>query len=85
MISYYNIKFKSKNRMITNPKFLKPKEKPYFHKNSLDCIEKLVDSLERLNKGKLTEKMLWEFIFLEKMLKIVTIYTSTIFVIQILL
>ena len=39
--------------MITNPDWLKPKEKPYFHQISLDCIEKLVDCLEKLNKGEI--------------------------------
>ena len=29
--------------MIVNPEWLKPKEKPYFHQISLDCIDKLVD------------------------------------------
>jgi hypothetical protein len=29
--------------MIVNPNWQKPKEKPYFHQISLDCIEKLVD------------------------------------------
>jgi hypothetical protein len=28
--------------MILNPEWLKPKEKPYFHQISLDCLEKLV-------------------------------------------
>jgi hypothetical protein len=37
--------------MITNPEWRKSKEKPYFHQISLDCIEKLVDCLEKLNKG----------------------------------
>ncbi len=36
--------------MITNPEWLKPKEKPHFHQISLDCIEKLVDCLEMFNK-----------------------------------
>ncbi len=32
--------------MIVNPEWLKPKEKPYFHQISLDCIDKLVDCME---------------------------------------
>ncbi len=32
--------------MIVNPEWLKPKEKPYFHQISLDCIEKLVECME---------------------------------------
>jgi len=36
----------SRGEMITNPEWHKPKEKPYFHQISLDCIEKLVDCLE---------------------------------------
>ncbi len=39
--------------MITNPNWLKPKEKPYFHQISLDCIEKLVKCIERFNKGEI--------------------------------
>jgi hypothetical protein len=39
--------------MIVNPEWLKPKEKPYFHQISLDCIEKLVKCIERFNKGKI--------------------------------
>ncbi len=39
--------------MIVNPDWLKPKEKPYFHQISLDCIEKLVACLERFNKGEI--------------------------------
>ncbi len=39
--------------MITNPNWLKPKEKPYFHQISLGCIEKLVNCIERFNKGKI--------------------------------
>ncbi len=37
--------------MIVNPDWLTPKEKPYFHQISLDCIEKLVECIERFNKG----------------------------------
>ena len=39
--------------MILNPEWLKPKEKPYFHQISLDCIEKLVECIERFNKGEI--------------------------------
>ena len=39
--------------MIVNPEWLKPKEKPYFHQISLDCIEKLVECIERFNKGEI--------------------------------
>ncbi len=35
--------------MITNPDWLKPKEKPYFHQISLDCIEKLVECMEGID------------------------------------
>jgi hypothetical protein len=37
--------------MILNPEWLKPKEKPYFHQISMDCLEKLVDCIGRFNKG----------------------------------
>ncbi len=39
--------------MMLNPVWLKPKEKPYFHQISLDCIEKLVKYIERFNKGEI--------------------------------
>ncbi len=39
--------------MITNPEWLKPKEKPYFHQISLDCIDKLVKCIGRFNKGEI--------------------------------
>ena len=39
--------------MIVNPEWLKPKEKPYFHQISLDCIDKLVKCIERFNKGEI--------------------------------
>ena len=39
--------------MIVNPEWLKPKEKSYFHQISLDCIEKLVNCIERFNKGEI--------------------------------
>jgi len=32
--------------MIRNPEWLKPKEKPYFHQISMDCIDKLVECME---------------------------------------
>jgi hypothetical protein len=39
--------------MITNPEWLKPKEKPYFHQISLDCIEKLVKCIAKFNIGEI--------------------------------
>ncbi len=39
--------------MILNPEWLKPKEKPYFHQISLECIEELVKCIERFNKGEI--------------------------------
>jgi hypothetical protein len=39
--------------MIVNPEWLKPKEKPYFHQISLDCIDKLVECIKRFNKGEI--------------------------------
>ncbi len=39
--------------MILNPEWLKPKEKPYFHQISLNCIEKLVECMGRFNKGEI--------------------------------
>ncbi len=35
------------------PEWLKPKEKPYFHQISLDCIEKLVDCIKRFNNDEI--------------------------------
>ncbi len=35
--------------MIANPEWLNPKEKPYFHQISLDCIEKLVECMEGID------------------------------------
>jgi hypothetical protein len=35
--------------MILNPEWLKPKEKPYFHQISLDCIDKLVECMEGID------------------------------------
>jgi hypothetical protein len=37
--------------MILNPEWHKPKEKPYFHQISMDCLEKLVKCIARFNKG----------------------------------
>jgi hypothetical protein len=39
--------------MIVNPEWLKPKEKPYFHQISMDCLEKLVDCIAKFNKGEI--------------------------------
>ncbi len=39
--------------MITNPDWLKPKVKPYFHQISLECIEEIAAYME----GNDTEKM----------------------------
>ncbi len=39
--------------MIVNPEWLKPKEKPYFHQISLDCLEKLVDCIKRFNNDEI--------------------------------
>ena len=47
---YYN---QGKKQNDTHPEWLKPKEKPYFHQISLDCIEKLVECIERFNKGEI--------------------------------
>ncbi len=35
--------------MIVNPNWLNPKEKPYFHQISLNCIEKLVECMESID------------------------------------
>ena len=35
--------------MISNPNWLNPKEKPYFHQISLGCIEKLVECMESID------------------------------------
>jgi hypothetical protein len=35
--------------MIINPEWHKPKEKPYFHKISLDCIVKLAECMESID------------------------------------
>ncbi len=39
--------------MIINPDWQKPKVKPYHHQLSLDCIKKLVDCVEKFNKGQI--------------------------------
>ncbi len=39
--------------MIVNPERLKPKEKPYFHQISMDCLEKLVECIAKFNKGEI--------------------------------
>ncbi len=35
--------------MILNPEWHKPKEKPYFHQISIDCIDKLVERMEGID------------------------------------
>ncbi len=35
--------------MILNPDWLKPKEKPYFHQISLDCIEEIAVCMEGID------------------------------------
>ncbi len=39
--------------MIHNPKWLKPKEKSYFHQISLNCLAKLLNCQGKFNKGKI--------------------------------
>ncbi len=39
--------------MIVNPNWQKPKEKPYFHQISQDCIEKLVECIAKFNIGEM--------------------------------
>ncbi len=39
--------------MIHSHKWLKPKEKPYFHQISLNCLAKLVKYIGRFNKGEI--------------------------------
>ncbi len=39
--------------MILNPEWLKPKEKPYFHQISMDCLKKLVECIGRFNNGEI--------------------------------
>ncbi len=41
--------------MILNPEWLKPKEKPYFHQISMDCLKKLVDCRGRIKKGEIDD------------------------------
>ncbi len=52
MLWFYN-KYESSFIMITNPEWLKPKEKPYFHQISMNCLEKLVDCIAKFNKGEI--------------------------------
>ncbi len=44
---------KARLKMIVNPEWLKPKEKPYFHQISMNCLEKLVNCQGKFNKGKI--------------------------------
>ncbi len=44
---------KIKGKMIVNPEWLKSKEKPYFHQISMDCLEKLVECIERFNNDEI--------------------------------
>ncbi len=53
IITYIVWKSKRKNLINTNADWLKPKEKTYFHRISLDCIAKLVGCLEKLDKDKI--------------------------------
>ncbi len=46
--------------MILNPEWLKPKEKPYFHQISMDCLEKLVKCIERFNKDEIDADTSWK-------------------------
>ena len=46
--------------MITNPDWLKPKEKPYFHQISLDYIEKVVEFIERFSKDEINADTLFK-------------------------
>ena len=39
--------------MIVNPEWLRPKEKPYFHQISINCIEKLVKCIAKFNIGEI--------------------------------
>ncbi len=39
--------------MIAKIDWLKPKEKPYFHQISMNCLEKLVNCIGRFNKGEI--------------------------------
>jgi hypothetical protein len=38
---------------MINPDWHKPKEKPYFHQISLDCIDKLVKCIAKFNIGEI--------------------------------
>ncbi len=40
---------KARLKMIVNPDWLKPKEKPYFHQISMDCLEKLTECMESID------------------------------------
>ena len=46
--------------MITNPDWLKPKEKTYFHQISLDYIEKVVEFIERFSKDEINADTLFK-------------------------
>ncbi len=39
--------------MITNPDWLNPKVKPYFHQISLDCIEEIAEYIESIDIEKM--------------------------------
>ncbi len=39
--------------MILNPEWLKPEAKPYFHQISMDCIGRLIECVERVDKGEI--------------------------------
>ncbi len=47
------LNIKNKEKMILNPEWLKPKEKPYFHQISMNCLEKLVDCIGRFNNDEI--------------------------------
>ncbi len=53
IILLLNIKIKEKE-MISNTNRHKSKDKPYFHKISLDCIEKLIECEGKFNKAELS-------------------------------
>ncbi len=38
--------------MILNPEWLKPKENPYFHQISIDCIENYSEMFGYINTGR---------------------------------
>ncbi len=55
--------------MILNPEWLKPKEKPYFHQISMNCLEKLVNCQGKFNKGKIdadTSSRMFEQILIDE-------------------